>query len=162
MSLSLLCLPPSISVSFVQSSEIQDHIYCGYSIKAEAKVHLNSIYHQPTPFITNITNHHQLPPTSPIQLQPTFRHNLTTLTKYFFVLKAPNLGIFWNPGMELSPGTTHKLKPSPVWPILWNHLETHATHLESPLSLTFKMLLQPTCHFHIQHSPPKFHVSTCE
>ena len=40
--LSHLCLPPSISVSLRLHPEVQDHIYCGHSIKAEAKVCLNS------------------------------------------------------------------------------------------------------------------------
>ena len=58
--LSLLHLHPSISVFLHWPSEIKDHIYCGWSIKAEAKVCLNSIHCQ----------------SSLIQLQSTFRHNL--------------------------------------------------------------------------------------
>ena len=41
--LSHLCLIPSTSVFLCLPSEIQDHIYCGHSTKAEAKVCSNSI-----------------------------------------------------------------------------------------------------------------------
>ena len=44
--LSHLHLPLSISVILHLPSEIQDHIYCGHSIKTEAKVYSNSVYCQ--------------------------------------------------------------------------------------------------------------------
>ena len=60
--LSHLHLPPSNSVFLCLPFEIQDCIYCGCSIKAEAKIHSNSIHCQSLPIslaITNNTSHLQ-------------------------------------------------------------------------------------------------------
>ena len=57
--------PLSALPTSIWPSEIQDHIYCGHSIKAEAKVRLNSIksvHHQSSltsPVITDNTDHYQ-------------------------------------------------------------------------------------------------------
>ena len=58
MSLSFLHPPLSISVSLHQPCETQDCIYCGCSIKAEAKVHLNSVHCWSLPTITGHHWHH--------------------------------------------------------------------------------------------------------
>ena len=63
--------PPS---SFIQSSEIQDHIYCGCSIKAEAKVYSNYDYANiadQSPVITDIT--------APTPIYSMFGYNLNKL-----------------------------------------------------------------------------------
>ena len=69
--LSQLHLPPSNSVFLHLYSEIQDRIYCGRSIKAEAKVRSNSA-------ITDQHRHHRSSPTPPIQIRFLFGHDLNS------------------------------------------------------------------------------------
>ena len=77
--LSLLHLPPSISIFLCQPSEIQDCIYHGCSIKAEAK---NPFELHPSLIITDYHQSTLTLLTSPIQLWPMWRHDLNREPSY--------------------------------------------------------------------------------
>ena len=69
--LSQLHLSPSISIFLHLYSEIQDCIYCGCTIKAEAKVRSNSAHRWSLPIIADNTSYHRSTPTNTSHHQST-------------------------------------------------------------------------------------------